>query len=409
MNGVREGSQNAPWWARFHHTSPWVITCVTLIGAYALTALGILPIMVGSWVEFLGFDEQTAGFIGSATLIGLTAGMAVAIKVFSHLSNAQLALGGIVVAVVFDGLSILAETPILLGVLRFGAGFGYGLALIAVMSWIGRHESADRCFGALMLLQIMIFAPMLVVIPILESAIGRSASYICLIGFGLMSFILHPLLNLNAVKKNDDGSTGQSGLFAPREAEQKSNRQTGLTIAAVAAPSIFLTAVIGLWAYLARYGLSLGIEKEMIGSVLGGVTLVGIPASGLVIWSGNRFGRLVPVVFGILTVLLPVSAFYLGFNSFWIYVAATGAITFGWSYAFPYMQAVQSDLDPSGRLVAIALIPQSIGSAVGPSAFAIALGADSYSAGFLLAMILLGVSMIIALPPILEVRRRERL
>jgi hypothetical protein len=395
------------------HTSPSVIVLIGLIGAYALTALGVLPIMVGNWVVYLEISEHTAGFIASSTIAGLTSGQLLAVTVFAGRPSVKLAGWGIVISLVFDGLSILADGPVLLGGLRFGAGLGYGLALIAVMSWFGRHENADRCFGVVMLLQVLIFAPLLVLVPILENTLGSATPYLCLLVLGSFSLLVRPLLNLNSGGSsghNEKGDRAAATALSRRgTAARAVQRNITLRIAAVAAPTIFLVGVMGIWAYLARYGDFLRIGKEHIGSVLGAVTLIGIPASLLVIWSGNRFGRLLPVTLGILAVFLPLAAFYLGFETFVVYVVAAAAFTFGWSYGFPYMQAVQADLDPTGRLVAIAMIPQGLGSAIGPAAFAIAMGIGGYPAGFLLVMILLASSMAVILPPVFACREAREM
>lgn len=404
-----EFAHSKPSWKTLSHTSPVVIVLIGLIGAYALTALGVLPIMVGNWVVQLGISERTAGFIGSATIAGLTCGKLLGVTVLARRRSVELATWGIATSLVFDGLSIFAHEPVLLGVIRYGAGFGYGLALIAVMTWFGRHENADRCFGVIMLLQVLIFAPLLVLVPILENYLGSTAPYLCLLVLGSLSFVARPLLNLNSPDSGE--GMGDGDEVAAADFSEAGNAVRGfkadfaLRIAAVAAPTIFLVGVMGIWAYLARYGAYLDIESEQVGSVLGAVTLIGIPASLLVIWSGNRFGRLLPVMAGLAAVLLPIAMLYLGFESFAVYVVAAAAFTFGWSYGFPYMQAVQADLDPSGRLVAIAMIPQGLGSAIGPAAFAIAMGIGGYSAGFLLVTVMLATSMVVVLPPIFAARR----
>jgi hypothetical protein len=402
-----EFAQSKPSWSTLSHNSPVVIVLIGLIGAYALTALGVLPIMVGNWVEQLDISERTAGFIGSATIAGLTCGKLLAVTIFARRPSVQVASWGITTSLVFDALSILADGPVLLGVLRYGAGLGYGFALISVMGWFGRHENADRCFGVIMLLQVMIFAPLLVLVPILENYLGSTAPYLCLLVLGVLSFLARPLLNLNS-PAGSQGNEAAAAAPTPATTTRESNSNVALKIAAVASPTIFLVGVMGIWAYLARYGAYLDIESEQVGSVLGAVTLIGIPASLLVIWSGNRFGRLLPVMAGVSVVLLPIAMLYLGFESFVVYVVAAASFTFGWSYGFPYMQAIQADLDPSGRLVAIAMIPQGLGSAIGPAAFAIAMTAGGYSAGFLLVLIMLATSMVVILPPIIAARKPRK-
>ena len=181
------------WWDLDRHSSPLVILLIALLGAYGQTAIGILPVMVSSWVERLGFSESAAGYIGSATLAGMTLGLAASVVMLKHRSYAFVAALGVSIALVCDLLSIWQMTASVLGFFRLVAGLGYGLVIASVVSWFARQEHADRCFGTFMLLQILVFAPLLAVVPILEASTGAKAPYICLLLLGLISLLILPL------------------------------------------------------------------------------------------------------------------------------------------------------------------------------------------------------------------------
>ena len=44
---------------------------VSFVGTIGLSSLMILPILVGSYVDYLGFGEDTAGWISAANLAGI--------------------------------------------------------------------------------------------------------------------------------------------------------------------------------------------------------------------------------------------------------------------------------------------------------------------------------------------------
>ena len=167
------------------------------MGTYGLAAVGIVPIMIGSWVSSLGIDEKTAGFIGSAGFTGMTLGLVIAVLLLKRHKITRIVAGGIGIAIVSDGLSILAQEPVTLGVMRFSAGIGYGILEASIVSWFARNEQADRCFAVFMLLQLLLISILLVSIPYFETSLGGATPYVFLIGFGLISVLGLPLLNLN--------------------------------------------------------------------------------------------------------------------------------------------------------------------------------------------------------------------
>jgi hypothetical protein len=63
------------------------------------------------------------------------------------------------------------------------------------------------------------------------------------------------------------------------------------------------------------------------------------------------------------------------------------------------MQTVQADLDRTGRLAALSTIPHAIGAAIGPSAFALALGFGRFPAGFAMTVVFVAVSLMMVQIP----------
>lgn len=382
------------------HRRPTVIVLVALLGTYGQTAIGVLPLMLSVWVEGRGFSETTAGLIGSLTLVGMTLGLAMSVLLLRYRTHAWIATAGVIIALSSDTISIFQQAAFPLAVMRTVAGLGYGLVVACVVSWFARHEAADRCFGTFMLLQLLVFAFLLSVIPLLEVRVGEAAPYLCLIFLGIVSLFLVPLLKLN----QPDPDVTPVEVNEPRPFLPK-DLPAPISIAAVLAPGIVLIAAVGFWAFLQRFGISIGIPQKQLGTILGLITLSGIPASLAVIWIGSRFGRLVPVLIGLGGLLIPMLMFASGAASLGLYVVGGILFTMSWSFSIPTIQAVQSDLDDSGQLAAISTMPQAIGSAIGPTAFAMASGAGGYSAGFFMMILLILVSLVVVIPPTLAIYR----
>lgn len=225
-------TMSVSWYRDYRH--PLVICLVALLGTYGQTAIGILPVMVTAWIEHAGMGEAAAGHLGSATLAGMTVGLAACVVLLSSRSHAWVARLGVVMAVASDVLSASLADPLTIGLARALAGVGYGLVVATVVSWLARHPAADRCFGTFMLLQLLVFAPLIVAVPYLASFLGTSAGYVCLIVLGAASLIIVPLLNLQpeAPEAEVVAADGGAGPLPGR-----------WRWAAIAAPAVLLVAM----------------------------------------------------------------------------------------------------------------------------------------------------------------------
>ena len=114
-----------------------------------------------------------------------------------------------------------------------------------------------------------------------------------------------------------------------------------------------------------RFGDLSGLSPQVIGDSLTISLVVGLVALLLTIFIADRFGRMVPIVLSL------VSLVVFGLVLFWDksatgFLIAVCAGNFGINLVIPYMSAVIDELDESGKGVAMVPAMYSIGLFLGP-------------------------------------------
>ncbi|PKP69737.1 MAG: hypothetical protein CVT83_04175 [Alphaproteobacteria bacterium HGW-Alphaproteobacteria-5] len=379
---------------------------VAFVAVYSLGVGGFMPIMVASWVNGLSITEEAAGYVATANFAGGTLGLFIAIFLLTRRPVAHIAALALAVAITGDGISMLANDAVSLAVVRFWAGCGHGLLSTAVINWLARHEQPGRCFGIFMLLQVLIFAPIMAAVPALQEEIGRVAPYLVLLTLAAFSVFLLPVLNLNG----GDKPLPRKVVGAKDEEDGKAYRWFHpVVLQSVIAPTLFLIATFGVWAYLERYGVSLGIAEYLLGPAFVGILLTGIPASLAAVWLGDRIGRTIPIVAGFVLTTLPLGLFLVQSSSLLLFMVACGLFNMGWCFSVPYFQAIQADIDRSGQIVTVANLAGAIGCAVGPGLFALMLGGGGYVEAFLLMIVVYGVGLFTVVAPACAADRRKHI
>lgn len=383
------------WWSHCDHRSLTTIAAISFAGAYGLMAIGALPLLVTHWASGLALGEQSAGLIAAANVTGATLGLAVCLWLVTRLPLPTIATIGVLVAVLGDLSSLVATGTASLCGTRLISGFGMGLVSASVTNWIARHEDSGSGFGMLMLFQFLMTSALLFIVPQLQTLIGPSAIYLCLLAAGLITLIFIPLMNLNG------GATPLLRQTKPRPTAPRLARFSGLAIAAgcaVAGQALFELAGIGIWTYEHRFGVASGLSESRAAELLALATLMGIPASLVVIWVGNRFGRLMPILIGLAGYAIPAICFALREPSPLGYMLGLGAMNAAWCFVIPYFQAAQSALDRSGRTAIAGVLVASLAGSIGPVLLGTAISGTDFAPLFILATIILALSTAAAIP-----------
>ena len=155
---------------------------ISAIATVALYALMLLPLMVGTYVDHLGFPEDTAGWIVSINLAGVTLMTLICSFKIRHWPLEKIAAIGLIGLVVFDVLSIFFNELYTFSALRFLSGMAGGAVQAAVAAAIARLDHSDKGYGIYIGFQFLLPALAFYTLPGILPHIGFSGLMQLLVG-----------------------------------------------------------------------------------------------------------------------------------------------------------------------------------------------------------------------------------
>jgi len=340
---------------------------VSFIGTVGLSALMILPILVGSYVDYLGFAEDTAGWISAANLSGIALMTLVVSLKTKHWPLAKIAGYGLVVMIVFDILTLYFHSLPSFAVLRFASGMGGGAAQAAVAAAIARLMHSDKGFGIYIAFQFILPAIGLFAFPALLPDIGFNGMIIILIVLEVVALLMVPVLMNYPLPASSLDAEADSDVFEIGLILQKPAMLSILGLCAYGA------ANAAIWAYADRMGINVGLSNEDTGTVLSIVTTIAVLGALFVIWLQDRFGHLVPLSTGIACQIVGL-LLLIYFASPIGYIVGMGLYNIAWAFTWPYFLSIQADLDHTGTVVVAGQFSNLVGNSMGPAMAAFLVG-----------------------------------
>jgi len=390
-------------WQQLDHRKLPALLLVSLCGLYGPAIANLLPSFVTAWIEHLGVSESVAGDLATVNLLAHASGLTLSLWLVSRYSLPPILRCGLALAVLGDGASVFAPSVPFLAVARVLAGLGLGLQFGVVINWIGRNENAVRGFALFMMMQFVFAAACFFLIPLLAPTFRSGSVYVVLLPLVVAAAMLAPLLGLNG---------GSRPLAADRLRSASARSLLGPLLLpralSVLAFALFNVAAIGLWGYIERYGLALGLSTRMVAVSLSMSALCGIPGGLVVFGLGRRLGRLAPLLLGLATFALPVGVFALKTVGAPLFFLGLALIGFAWNIAQPYLQDVQSSLDRSGRLPVLGMVVAAVAGAFGPALVGMVVDGQHYQLAFDIAVAILATSAGVAVFPAVLAERNER-
>ena len=265
---------------------------VILVGLAGMDFLILEPGMVGAMVDYSGLTQQQAGQIAATHMAGATFGTFFVTVVVSKVNLnklVSLALGLVIAA----ELALIGfDSMITLGTARFFAGLGDGLLMATAFAVIGGMQQADRVFGLLIFAHFLSGALVFPLLPIGLPMVGIEGLYI---GFAAMALLaLCTMRWFPAHVRAEISGRGSSSLP---------------WVSAVICLCAFLLLYMpngAVWAYLERIGHAAGISNQILGFSLSASLIVGLPGAMLPALIGLRFGRTLPLLIGMVSIIVSV-------------------------------------------------------------------------------------------------------
>lgn len=383
---------------RAEHRKLWSALLIGMAGIYATVPATMLPALVSDWVSRFGVNDDTAGFIGAGGLLGHTCGLLLALRLMSRWPLPRVALLGLGVGATGDVLSMIALDAVTLGGARAMNGIGLGVLLGATVNWLGRHPQAERGFGVFTMLQFVVPAGILVVVPTLWPIVGHCAIYLCVLVLAAIAVVFNRLFALNG---------GDQPIASTRGAVQSSRHAT-LMAMSVLSLALFNVAAMGIWAFVVRYAESGGLTTADATRAVAYSNIFGVLGSLLVVAIGTRFGRARTTLLALLFFVATVLAFAVLSASTLVFHLQLSALNFAWAFLVPYIQATQSALDSTGKLPVWGMVAASCGASAGPALIGAVSQLHTFRAGFAVATVAAALCAGALLPPLLAVGRARQ-
>ena len=365
----------------------------SILGSVAILPILILPAMVGALVDYVGFTEAEAGWVAAVGFAGSALGAITVGLRIRHLDPQKLAVLGLIMLAVFDAASMfVSQLPVWLFVaLRFLSGVGGAVAYAAVVTTIAASSNPDRGYGIFMVFQFGLSAICLYGLPIALPGIGVLGMYLLMSAAAALSLVLKGAV-IHRGTTTEDPAIEIHMLIKPA------------AIFAMIGVGFYEMANFMHFTYADRIGVGFALSVTRIGEVLGFASLLGIPAALIVVWIGDRYGELRPLVIALL-LSIGALAWLLVSDDSAAYVVAMSVLGFSWAFGLPYFYAVEARLDPGGSVVVVGGFFTACGSVAGP-ALAAALVAPARYDNVLFAAI--GIYLLVICLMMLSVRVAPR-
>jgi predicted MFS family arabinose efflux permease len=371
----------------------------TLIAAIIVNFSGsggiiIMPILVGIAIDFYGLSTRSAGFLGATEMFGIAIGSILTVSAVNKIDRRMIALVGLSIVMFGNLSSLVLEGGQALFVCRFIAGIGGGILCAVVNAIIAATSKPGSRFGLVMSASLCYAAALLVIIATLISYFGPKVLFLTMALVSVGGVIACRWLP-------------SKGPVRTETQPQKIQSHQWHVLIVLGVWLLVYGGHIAIWTYQERMGVSLGVDRMLIGQVLGYTTIAGVLGAALAAIIGTRIGRVVPQVLAlgvsVFAALLLVTA-----DNLFVYAVASNLIMLSWYFGVPYLYALIAWLDPSGRVAALAATAFSIGAIFGPILAALMVQDDQFVRVGWLGAIFYAACLIIIMPVALAARQSDR-
>jgi predicted MFS family arabinose efflux permease len=365
-----------------------------LLGVAGPEVFIVQPGFVQGLVQYLRFSDQAAGRVASAEMFGIAV-TTVAMTFAAHRVNWRLVvLISLVAMAVTNALSTVVTDFAGFATLRFLAGLGAGGLISLSFAAIGLTSQPDRNFGYLIMWVLTYGAIAMWLMPTAYSLAGLDGA--------LWFFALFPLVTLPWLRYFP--VTGENAAQVEKDAVDLASAPKA---SALAAMLFYFLAQGVVWAHLFLIGIAGGLTEQQVANGLTISQFAGIVGALGAALSAGRYGRVGPLLLGILGGAATLYFLVGRFSSF-SYLLAVGVYNLAWNFTHPYLLGAMASFDRRGRVVVYAVAMQMLGLAIGPFLAASVIEEGYYANVTRVGAVLFIASAAFILPPVLAQARRVR-
>lgn len=372
-----------------HPLSIGMLCWVVMVGYLFML---LMPGLLGAFVDQLGLTETQAGYVCAMNLFGMMLGALLSVVLVQKINVRTGLVWSACFMLVTEITSSFLPDYMPLMTIRFFNGISIGIVAGMAGPGIANVKKPDQAIAVASMLQYLMAAVGLTVLPYIFASTGMAGAYYLLAGFAVTLLLSIKLFPVPAVASGQPqtNKTGSSQSLLKKH-----------IIIALVSLLIFYISNSSLWAYLDRIGVNAGIPVETVGFYLSVSMLSAMVTGILAAVFGTRFGRVLPLSLGYLG-MIAGSYLLIGKFDAISFLVAVCLFNGAWILVLAYFVGYLAGLDSSGRLVALSNFAIAAGLAVGPGLGATLIGQGTYNTllwiaigGFVLSftMILIALGM----------------
>ncbi|WP_339670534.1 MFS transporter [Dasania marina] len=336
--------------------TPKAITAAIIFSFIGNAVFMGMPMLVGALSDNLGFSAQQVGWLASADLGGMFASSILTSLLVARVNRRYLVALGVVIAVLANYAASLFHDFETLFSLRVLAGFGSGICYATGVASLAGSHNTGRNFSILMFALVAINAIELYSFPILSAHWGVNGIFLAFAG----SFVLALCF---------------IGWLPARAAEQplvvKGTKQAPAVPAylpwlCLLAVACFYITIGSYWSFIERAGVDAGLSDSFIANVLTAGTICTLLGCFAATALSTRLGQSKPLIAALAGMTLTLLMLSTGINAL-SYIAGTMLFNFMWLFTDIYQLGTLSNMDHSGRYVALVPAAQGFAQTLGPS------------------------------------------
>ena len=342
-----------------------------------LAPLLVLPFVFSAMIDGLKISNAQAGTLITYELCAMCIGSLAVAPLIDRLSRRSVAGFGALLAILGNIVLVFVSEYNLILASLLTAGVGYGLALAAGNATVAASDQPERDYNHVVLLGTLLMVALLLLFPWIMSVWLHQGV------FGGLA-VVHLLMLLGIFKLPND---------VPIEAKENTGSGSNVlfslaSIAVIGMVFFYFARDTMVWVYAERIGsVRLGLSSDTVSLLFGGHGALSLLGPIIVLVIAQRFGKLVPLMAGIvLTGLITITVNYT--QNIPVYSAMVLIWSIGHFFTYSCMMGLASSIDESGRVVAAAGGAVLAGNAVAPAfaGYMVDLGGYSY----------LGIGLIVA-------------
>ena len=330
------------------------IIVVALIATTGIMHINLTPLIVGGFIDNLGFSSQFAGWIMAAAVTGASFG-AILTSIFLTRINHRLGIYICLLAMLaLDGITSVTTGGTALIILRFASGFFGAVASSIAFGTFAALQQPGRGYGAQNFLYFTSAALIYALLPMAMEISGLAPVFYTIMAFSLICLVLFNLVELPHQSADSRQEYGSMDLLTR--------------------PAVFISlfmflllmmATGGLWTYFERIGIAAGHSLQHVGLSISGASITGGIGAIAVILIGAWSLKFAAFLLGTLCYGTGIFMFTDPEISATGYLVAALLEGFGLSFLLSVYQTLLGSLDKVGRIAALGVFVIFIGRTLG--------------------------------------------